>query len=105
MTVKSERRIIEGTVESTKMNKTVIVRVDRRVKHPQYKKYIKRSTKLMAHDEKNACKKGDIVSIKEVRPLSKNKRWMVIEILKTGLEKADLVNDGSETNDTANDKA
>jgi small subunit ribosomal protein S17 len=105
MSVTNERRIIEGTVESTKMNKTVVVLVERRVKHPQYKKYIKKATKFMAHDEKNACKKGDIVSIKEVRPLSKNKRWMVVEILKTGLEKADLVNDGSETNDTAADKA
>ncbi len=99
------RRIIDAKVLSTKMNKTVVVQVERRVKHAVYKKYVKRTTKLMAHDEKNECKKGDLVSIKEVRPLSKNKRWMVVQILKTGLDKADLVNDGSEQNDPANDKA
>ena len=105
MSEKNNRRVIEGKVIGNKMDKTVTVAVVTKVKHPTYRKYVKRTTKVMAHDEKNECKVGDMVSIKEVRPLSKNKRWLVIEILKKGLEKIDLIDDGSETNDTANVKA
>ncbi len=70
-----------GVVVSDKMNKTAVIAVERLVKHPVYKKYIKRTSKFKAHDEKNECKVGDKVKIMETRPLSKTKRWRVIEIL------------------------
>ena len=73
------RRILIGRVTSDKMDKTVTVLVDRRVMHPLYKKFIKRSKKYAAHDEDNACKVGDMVRIEECRPISKRKSWMVIE--------------------------
>jgi small subunit ribosomal protein S17 len=71
-----------GTVSSDAMNKTVVVKVDRFVQHPMYKKIIRRTKKFMAHDEANACRVGDQVRIMECRPLSKNKRWRVVEILR-----------------------
>ena len=71
-------RILQGTVISAAMDKTVVVRVDRRFPHPVYKKYIKRSKKFAAHDEANACKVGDAVRIRECRPKSKSKHWEVI---------------------------
>ena len=73
------RRILQGTVVSDKMNKTVTVLVERRVMHTKFKKYVKKSAKYAAHDEANVCKAGDIVSIEECRPISKNKSWKVIE--------------------------
>jgi small subunit ribosomal protein S17 len=72
------KRIMQGVVVSDKMDKTVVVNVERKFAHPLYKKYIKRSKRYHAHDENNACKVGDIVSIQECRPLSKTKRWEVI---------------------------
>ena len=72
------KRILTGTVVSDKMDKTVTVLVERRVAHPVYKKFIKKSKKYAAHDEANACKVGDTVRIRECRPLSKNKRFEVI---------------------------
>ncbi len=72
------RRVLQGTVVSDKGDKTVIVRVERRVKHPVYKKYITRSKKYAAHDEENRLKVGDIVRIRECRPISKRKTWEVI---------------------------
>ena len=72
------KRILQGVVVSDKMDKSVVVRVERRVMHPVYKKYIKRSAKYTAHDEHNACKVGDIVQIMESRPLSKTKTWVVV---------------------------
>ncbi|NIR30689.1 MAG: 30S ribosomal protein S17 [Gammaproteobacteria bacterium] len=74
-------RILIGRVISDKMDKTVTVRVERTLKHPLYKKYVRRSTKLHAHDEKNACRVGDKVSIEECRPLSKTKSWRLQEVL------------------------
>ena len=71
-------RILQGIVISDAMDKTVLVRVDRRFQHPVYKKYIKRSKKFAAHDEANACKVGDAVRIRECRPKSKSKHWEVI---------------------------
>ncbi len=71
-------RVLQGTVISAAMDKTVVVRVDRRFQHPVYKKYIKRSKKFAAHDEANACKVGDAVRIRECRPKSKSKHWEVI---------------------------
>ncbi|MDO8434444.1 MAG: 30S ribosomal protein S17 [Candidatus Binatus sp.] len=72
----------EGTVVSAKMTKTVVVRVDRLVEHKLYGKRVRRSTRLMAHDERAECKEGDRVLIIEARPLSKNKRWRVSRVLK-----------------------
>ena len=73
------KKIYTGTVVSNKMNKTVVVAVTRLFQHPVYKKTVKRVTKFKAHDEKNACQIGDTVKIIETRPLSKEKRWLVIE--------------------------
>jgi small subunit ribosomal protein S17 len=71
-------RILQGTVVTDAMDKTVLVRVDRRVQHRVYKKFIKRSKKFAAHDETNSCKVGDAVRIRECRPISKSKCWEVI---------------------------
>jgi small subunit ribosomal protein S17 len=71
-----------GVVVSDKMDKTVVVRVERLMKHPQYHKTIRRSNKFKAHDEQNACREGDIVEIVETRPLSKDKRWRVTNIVR-----------------------
>ena len=73
------RRVLTGRVTSDKMDKTVTVLVERRVMHPLYKKFIRRSKKYAAHDEANQCKTGDLVRIEECRPISKRKTWMVIE--------------------------
>jgi small subunit ribosomal protein S17 len=70
-----------GTVVSNKMDKTVTVLVSQRIKHPVYGKYINRSRKFMAHDETNVCRIGDTISIVEARPMSRNKRWRVKEVL------------------------
>lgn len=78
---KKAPRVMVGHVVSDGMQKTVTVLVERRVKHPLYKKYVKRSTKIHAHDEKDECKVGDKVSIEPCRPLSKTKAWRLHEIL------------------------
>ena len=80
------RRTLVGRVVSDKMNKTVTVLIERRVKHPIYGKYVKRSTKLHAHDETNQCKIGDKVSISETRPVAKTKSWALVEILERAVE-------------------
>ena len=72
------RRVLQGLVVSDKADKTIIVRVDRRVMEPLYKKYITRSKRYPAHDEQNRCKIGDVVRIRECRPISKRKRWEVL---------------------------
>lgn len=81
MTTMDMKRIRQGRVISNKADKTITVLVERQVKHPLYGKYIKRSTKLHAHDEENECGEGDTVAIAECRPLSKTKSWRVVEIL------------------------
>jgi len=70
-----------GVVVSNKMDKSIVVMVERKVKHPMYGKFVKKSSKFMAHDEKNECNIGDIVRIMETRPLSKNKCWRLVEIV------------------------
>ncbi len=75
-------RTIVGKVISDKMNKTIIVQVERKVKHPLYGKYQRRFSKMYAHDEDNTCRIGDLVVIQQSRPLSKTKRWKVLEILR-----------------------
>ncbi len=75
------RKTRTGVVHSSKMDKTIIVTVERRVKHPIYGKFVKKTTKFHAHDEKNECGVGDVVRIMETRPLSKTKRWRLVEIV------------------------
>ena len=70
-----------GVVTSSKMDKTIVVSVERKLKHAKYGKYIKKTNKFMAHDEKDDCGVGDLVRIMETRPLSKNKRWRIVEII------------------------
>ena len=70
-----------GVVSSTKMNKSIVVLVERKVKHPLYEKFVKKSTKFIAHDEENACNLGDTVKIMETRKLSKNKNWRLVDII------------------------
>ena len=73
------RRVLSGRVTSDKMDKTITVLVERRVMHPLYKKFIRRSKKYAAHDENNLCKQGDSVRIEECRPISKRKSWLLVE--------------------------
>jgi len=82
MSEETKKRTLTGTVISNKMDKTVTVLIERKVKHPLYGKYIKRSTKLHIHDENNECNEGDVVSIKECRPHSKTKSWGLVEVIK-----------------------
>ena len=81
MTTETVKRSKTGRVTSNKADKTVTVLLERQVKHPLYGKYIKRSTKVHAHDEDNSCSEGDLVLISECRPLSKTKSWRVVEIV------------------------
>lgn len=81
MTTRGNTKTREGVVVSNAMNKTVVVTVSRLVKHPRYKKYVKRRKRFKAHDENNECNVGDRVAIAETRPLSKDKRWRVQKIL------------------------
>ena len=74
-------RTLTGTVISNKMNKSISVSIDRLVRHPVYEKYIRRSTKLLAHDENNECNEGDIVIIESARPVSKRKSWRLQKIV------------------------
>jgi small subunit ribosomal protein S17 len=75
------QRLLTGKVVSTKMDKTIAVSVERLVKHPTYGKYIRRTTKLLAHDANNECQEGDTVSIKPCRPLSRRKSWMLVRVV------------------------
>jgi small subunit ribosomal protein S17 len=75
------RKVRVGKVVSNKMEKSITIAVERKVKHPLYGKFMQKTTKLMAHDEKNECNIGDTVKIMETRPLSKNKCWRLVEIL------------------------
>lgn len=74
-------RSLQGSVVSAAMDKTITVLVERQVKHPLYKKYIRRSTKFHAHDENNECGAGDVVKIEECRPISKHKSWRLVEVV------------------------
>ena len=81
MEARNIRKTFVGVVESNRMDKTIVVRIERLVKHRIYKKYIKRSTKLTAHDPENTCNIGDKVSVTATRPLSKSKRWRLVEVM------------------------
>jgi len=79
--VEKSRRSVTGQVVSNKMDKTISVLVERRVEHPIYKKYVRKSTKLLAHDENNECREGDVVAIEECRPLSRRKAWRLQRVI------------------------
>lgn len=81
MEERNRRKAFVGLVESNRMDKTIVVRVERLVKHRTYGKYIKRSTKLTAHDPENTCKIGDRVAVMATRPVSKRKRWRLLEVV------------------------
>ncbi|MFB0979611.1 MAG: 30S ribosomal protein S17 [Colwellia sp.] len=74
-------RTLQGRVISDKMDKSITVLIERRVKHPMYGKYLTRSTKLKAHDETNQCNAGDLVTIREVAPISKSKNWTLVDVI------------------------
>lgn len=74
-------RTLSGRVTSNKMDKTVTVLIERRVQHPLYKKYVRRSTKVHAHDQNNECREGDVVTISQCRPMSKTKSWRVVGVV------------------------
>ncbi len=78
---RSRRKTFVGKVVSNRMDKSITVMVERRFRHPLYGKYVTKSSKFMAHDEENVCQPGDIVRIMETRPLSKRKRWRLVEIV------------------------
>ncbi|OGT08040.1 MAG: 30S ribosomal protein S17 [Gammaproteobacteria bacterium RBG_16_37_9] len=79
-------RTLSGKVISNKMDKTIVVLVVRKVKHPVYGKYIKRSTKIHAHDEGNICNEGDVVTIAESRPISRTKQWKLVEVVEKAVK-------------------
>jgi small subunit ribosomal protein S17 len=79
--MRSRRKVRTGTVTSAKMDKTIVVKVERAFKHPQYGKTVKRTSKVYAHDEENQAGVGDVVMVMETRPLSKTKRWRLTKIL------------------------
>ena len=87
MSERNLRKVMVGTVTSDKMDKTVVVSVETNVKHPMYNKIVKRTYKLKAHDENNECKMGDKVKVMETRPLSKDKRWRVVEVVEKAIIK------------------
>ena len=80
------QRTLPGKVVSNKMDKTIAVLIERAVKHPLYEKYVRRSSKLLAHDEKNECKEGDVVIIESSRPISKRKAWRLQKIVERAQE-------------------
>ena len=82
----NRRKVFSGEVVSDKMNKTRVVQIRWAAKHPKYRKIIRKAAKFKAHDEKNESKLGDIVKIMETRPLSKDKRWVIVEVSKTSFE-------------------
>lgn len=82
--IKTKRKVRTGVVVSDKMAKTIIVSINRLAKHPVYGRVIKKTNKFKVHDEKNTAKVGDIVKIEETRPLSKDKRWRLVEVIKKG---------------------
>lgn len=83
---RGRKKVLQGVVVSVTNDKSIVVRVNRRLRHPVYGKFVNRSKKFMAHDEDNACQLGDVVRIVESRPLSRRKRWRLSEILRHSVE-------------------
>jgi small subunit ribosomal protein S17 len=79
-------RTVQGRVVSNKMDKSIVVAIERKVKHPIYGKFVKRTTKLHAHDESNQCNAGDTVTIRECAPISKNKSWTLVDVIEKAKE-------------------
>ncbi len=104
MNERAQRKTRIGTVVSDKMDKTVVVMVETRVRHPLYGRTVTKSQKFKAHDETNACKMGDKVRIMETRPLSKEKRWRVAEVLARTADR-NVAKKGAVVDDTAADNA
>jgi small subunit ribosomal protein S17 len=86
MAERGHRKVREGRVLSNKMDKSITVAVERMVKHPLYGRYIRRTTKLMAHDEEQTCQIGDIVRVVETRPTSKSKRWRFVDVVRRAVQ-------------------
>jgi len=86
MTEAKNIRTLQGRVVSNKMDKSIVVAIERRVKHPLYGKYMNRTTKVHAHDEENTCREGDLVTIRETRPVSKTKSWALVDVLERSTE-------------------
>lgn len=82
----NDARTLNGRVVSDKMQKTIVVMVERREKHPLYGKYVKRSTRIKAHDENSECRVGDFVTIAETRPISRNKAWTLVNVVERALQ-------------------
>ncbi len=80
-----QARTVTGIVQSNKMDKSIVLLVERRIKHPLYGKYIRRSSKIQAHDPENSCQIGDKVVIKECRPISKNKSWVLVKVVEKAI--------------------
>lgn len=78
--------VVTGKVISDKMDKSITVLVERQIRHPMYGKQVRRSTKLKVHDENNVCQEGDIVRIKEIRPISKTKSWTLVDVVETAVK-------------------
>ena len=78
---KKRTRTLTGKVVSNRMNKSIVVSIERKVKHALYGKFVKKTSKFVAHDQENTCNEGDVVKIMETRPLSKNKNWRLVEII------------------------
>ncbi|WP_295164115.1 30S ribosomal protein S17 [uncultured Buchnera sp.] len=83
--MKEKIRTLQGRVTSNKMNKSAVVAIERFVKHPIYGKFVKRTTKLHIHDEKNECSLGDLIEIRESRPISKTKSWILVRIIEKNI--------------------
>lgn len=86
MTEAKKIRTLQGKVVSSKMDKSIVVAIARRVKHPLYGKYLNRTTKVHAHDEENTCREGDIVTISETKPISKTKSWILVDVVERAIE-------------------
>lgn len=84
-------RSVIGTVVSNKMDKTIVVEVERKVKHPLYGKYMKKFSRMCAHDDTNVCKVGDIVKIKQSRPISKTKHWVLVQVMEMEKNNQDVI--------------
>ena len=85
MSEEQKIRTLQGKVVSNKMDKSIVVMTERRVKHPLYGKFVSKSTKIHAHDENNDCSIGDVVTIRECRPISKTKSWTLVEVVERGI--------------------
>ncbi len=97
MNERNSRRVIQGVVTSDKMDQTIVVAVERRFRHPKYQKYVRKHSKVYAHDEKGAAHTGDTVELMECRPLSKLKRWRLVKVVETAVLPGSGIRSGEST--------